>query len=435
VVRMGRNRWLTVGAVLAVLVAGGVTWLLVASGACGCTSPPRARQAVTCTTTVAPGMSASAIAGAVVAASDGSTICMRAGRYPDLTITGAEHGSYVTIRPVPGERVIVPSWEIRNSAFLRFVGLTSVSEGWRVTDEIHDMQWIDNYFTGNRGLVLGAAMAAKRLLIEDNTFEKIKIPNEDCRVAPGVGQGQAITMEYADGVTITHNKFKEVIWHYIQGGGGPGGAKVEYNLFEGPMVGRRAECTHLNVWQIFDGGENDTFSNNIVRGKPGRPAAVTPILFEHGVPAKDGPYPCSHLYTNIKLENNLFIDSAAAFVVQISNTDGLTYSRNTVVGGEYGVWLDRSDICGAGTDLTADRNIVVETQSVGAPQRFVLGECHGACGFDYNVSDDTTAGALGSTHHVVRWAPSWATTANGHAGFYIASGLPFSAGYDGTGGP
>jgi hypothetical protein len=186
------------------------------------------------------------------------------------------------------------------------------------------------------------------------------------------------------------------------------------------------------VWQIFKGSENDVFKSNVVRGEPGRPAAITPILFEHGVPNKTGPYPCTDAYTNIKLENNLFVYASAAYVVQIMNTSDLTYSHNTVVGGEYGTWLNRSDVCGPGEGLTAEHNIAVQTQSAGSPARFVLGECEGACSFEYNVSDDRTAALAGSQHNLTGWTPSWRSTGYGQPGYYVPVGLPFPAGYEGS---
>ena len=357
---------------------------------------------------------------------------MEEGVYPSIVVNGAEHASYVTVRPKGEAHVVASNWELVNSSYLRFEKLESNGYGFKARNTIDHVQWIDNKFTGYRGLVVGASVPAENVLVEGNTFENLKIANEECAIVPGQGEGQGITLEDAKGVIIKNNKFKTVVWHYIQGGED---TTVENNLFEGPLVGKRAECTHSNVWQIFKGSENDAFSNNIVRGEPGHPAAITPILFEHGVPEKEGPYPCSDAYTNIRLENNLFLYASAAYVIQVMDTVNLTYSHNTVVGGEYGTWLDRSDVCGPGKNLTAEHNIAVQTQSAGSPARFVIGECTGICKFDYNVSDDETAASAGSTHNLTNWTPSWQSTTYGHPGYYKPTALPLPAGYENTIGP
>ncbi|HWY89916.1 MAG TPA: hypothetical protein VNY31_04530, partial [Solirubrobacteraceae bacterium] len=132
------------------------------------------------------------------------------------------------------------------------------------------------------------------------------------------------------------------------------------------------------------------------------------------------------------ITNNLFIDSAASYVAEIFTTTNLTYSHNTVVGGQYGTFLDRSETCGPGTNLTAEHNIAVGTEN---GYRFIVGRCTGSCHFKYNVSDDATASTANSKHHLTDWAPSWESTTYLHAGYYIPTGLPFTAGYEGEGGP
>ncbi len=76
-----------------------------------------------CTTTVTPAMSASAIAGAIVSANDGGTVCLAGGSYPFIHVVGAVHKAYVTVRPVAGATATVEGMEVANSSFLRFEGL------------------------------------------------------------------------------------------------------------------------------------------------------------------------------------------------------------------------------------------------------------------------------------------------------------------------
>src|SRR5205085_7106635 len=147
-------------------------------------------------------------------------------------------------------------------------------------------------------------------------FRNLDWPGDPGCTSPGYAGGQGVTNYYGDGITVAHNTFKENSWHYIQGGGGTLGMVVDHNLFEGPIPALHAACTHLNVWQIWAGGQNDTFTNNITRGEPGKPAAVTPIMFETG----PGGGTCTDAMSNTRLENNLFVYSSTAYAVQILTT-------------------------------------------------------------------------------------------------------------------
>jgi hypothetical protein len=161
-------------------------------------------------------------------------------------------------------------------------------------------------------------------------------------------------------------------------------------------------------------------------------------MFETG----PGGGTCSDAMSNTTITNNLFLYSSTGYVVDALTTTNLVYSHNTTVGGEYGTWLDRSDSCGAGTNMTAEHNIAVKTESKGSPQRFVLGACTGTCKFDYNISDDTTANQMGSTHYKTGWVPAWTTTTwnpetepSAPAGYYQPVSPPLAAGYEGSTGP
>jgi len=142
---------------------------------------------------------------------------------------------------------------------------------------------------------------------------------------------------------------------------------------------------------------------------------------------------------NTVIENNLFVNAATSYELQIYTTATATIRNNTVVGSEWGTAL-LTEICGAGSNYTMTHNIDVEDQGNGNDLNF--GACTGTCSFDYNVSEDSSAGESGSTHHVTGWAPKWTTSTWNPltqpappAGFYIPVGLSIEAGYLGGGGP
>jgi hypothetical protein len=191
-------------------------------------------------------------------------------------------------------------------------------------------------------------------------------------------------------------------------------------------------CSHLNLWQIWGGGENDTFKNNIALGEGGQEAATDGVIFENGA----GSVECATKMKNSVIENNLFVNAATSYELQIYTTEGATIKNNTVVGSEYGTAL-LTEHCGAGSNYTMTHNIDVEDKGPGPELSF--GECSEACLFDYNVSQDISAS---STYSVVDWAPKWLTTSWDSAseptppsGFYVPTGLSIEAGYTGGGGP
>ena len=433
---MSHSRWTVLGIGLALAATAIVVIVVGALTA----SEPSVRRGVACTTTVTPSTSASTIASTIVSAAGGSTICMAAGSYPALTVSGATHSGYVTLRPAPGATPTVAGMKVSGSSFLRIEGLR-MSEGINAQDLTsavsHDLQFIDDTFENTvYGIVIyGDTAPITHVLIEGDYFHHIDFPGT-CASGAGYAGGQGVSNFYGDGITIAHNTFKEISWHFIQGGGGKLGMTVAHNLFEGPIPPAHLQCTHLDVWQIWTGGSNDTFTDNIVRGEPGKPAAIIPLIFETGAGGRE----CSRALRNTTIANNLFVDSSASYIAEIYTTTNLLYSHNTAVGGQYGTLLDRSDTCGPGRNLTAEHNIAVDTEH---GYRFILGGCTGACSFDYNVSDDTTADTASFTaadtpvsrHHLTDWTPSWESTAYPHAGYYVPTGLPFAAGYEGGGGP
>jgi hypothetical protein len=405
------------------------------------TVPVVAASGGSCTTTVTPSTGVGTIASDIVSAANGATICLASGSYPALDVAGAAHTAYVTVRPAVGATASVAGMEVADSSFLRFEGL-HMSEGFNMRDAStsasHDYQFIENTFENDAyGIVLyGGSGPISKVLIERNYMRNVDFPGESCS-KPTYAGGQAVTLFNAEGVTIVDNTFKEVSWHYIQGGSqGPEGVTVEHNLFEGPIQADRLACTHLNVWQIWDGGEDDVFRDNVVRGEPGHPAAITPVLFE----TETSSGTCTGTMSNSTVSNNLFVDDAAAYSIQVMTTRGLTVTHNTVVGSNYGTIVYNEEGCPSGSDYDVANNIDVANN---AGSDMSLGGCEGACTFEYNVSEDSSVERAPETHHFLTdWTPTWITTswnpateATPPAGYYIPTGLPFAAGYEGDVGP
>jgi hypothetical protein len=435
------RKLLTAG--LFAVAAGALGGILIGTGG----PAAKARRTARCDATLSAAGSEAALAQAIVAAPDGTTICMRSGSYPPVRLRGAAHRAYVTVRPAPGASVSIAGMEVKNSSFLRFEGLR-MTAGFNMRDTSagasHDYQFLGDTFENDvYGIVLyGGSAPIKNVLIEGNSVRNIDFPGTSCRSpGPGYAGGQAVTLYYAEGVTVAHNLFKEVSWHYIQGGGaGPAGVRVEHNLFEGPIQADRVACTHLNVWQIWQGGVNDTFSNNVVLGEAGRPAAITSILFETGSAGAT----CADSMSGTAISNNLFVDDAAAYSVQVMSTRNLTFTHNTVVGSTYGTLVYKGRACPGGSGYRIAYNVDVQNRgNASRSPDMSLGACQASCTFDHNVSGDASAaGTPGARHSVVYWSPKWRRTSwnplaqrSPPAGYYAPKGLRFAAGYErGAGG-
>ena len=416
-------------------------WLILGGGPA---KQPQPRSAG-CTVTLGTEAGAAAVAAALVSAADGASICLQSGDYPPVRIAGATHSAYVTVRPAPGAVVSIAGVEVADSSFLRFQGL-HMSEGFNMRDVpsragSHDYQFVGDIFDRPLyGIVLlGGATPIKHVLIEGNRMIGVHLqrPEANGVCDAGYSQGQDVTIERAQGVKIVENVFDEADWHYIQGGSmGPEGVDVERNLFEGHV---RLPCSHLNLWQIYAGGENDTFKHNLAigegrgeRGGRSEEAATDGLIFQNG----PGSTECSTKMKNTVIEDNLFVDAANSYELQIYTTNRARIKNNTVVGSKWGTAF-LTEHCGAGRDYRMTSNIDVEDQGTGGDFRF--GDCKGACLFDENVSQDGSAALYGASRSVTGWSPSWTSTSwdpradpVAPAGFYRATGLPFQAGYQGA---
>ena len=373
-----------------------------------------------------------------------------------LSPGGNNPDGYVTLQPAPGANVTVAGITSHSSpglSYLRVQGLNLTTSGFMMYSDGHDLQFInDNITNADYGVVLrGITTPITNVLVQGNTMQNIDVPGGCNHPQPAPSGGaQGVTIDNADGVTIRDNTFKSIGWHYIQGGGGALGVTVDGNIFEGPALADDVACAHLNVWQIWSGGSNDTFENNIVWAAPGMYTDGNALMFETG----PGGGNCADSMTNTVVNNNLIIGDTS-FAMQIGTTKNLTVTNNTVVGSQYGVLLDRSDTCGPGSNATITHNISVANSDYygyGFSPNLNEGGCTGTCIFDYNVTSDTSANSLGSTHYFtdcksnlnhpicLTWQPAWQTTEwNGAvgtqppAGYYQPVGLPFAAGWQPNG--
>jgi hypothetical protein len=129
------------------------------------------------------------------------------------------------------------------------------------------------------------------------------------------------------------------------------------------------------------------------------------------------------MFHNVVVENNLFDHDSRGYTCQILQSQGLVFRNNTIVGSHWGcIFRDLPAPAGSnqpGSGYEVDHNIFVGTKEGGAIATEGRAGSWGT--YDYNVSDD---GSAGGAHSVRNWTPTWSETTN-----YIPSGLPLAAGY------
>lgn len=377
--------------------------------------------------------SADDIAQAIGSAHNGDAICLGTGSYPAIDVSHVQHTSYVTVEPAPGATVAVDGVQTDSDTFLRFQGL-NLTAGVNMIGPgaaSHDLQFVDNNVghTTYGFVINGTDAPIRNVLIEGNAIHDLDFSGPSA----GYAGGQGITVYFGADIVVSDNRFWANSWHYIQCGTCDD-MVVDHNMFTGPS--NMHAGAHLNVWQIWAGSADDSFSNNEVIGSPDAPIAAGAILWESG----PGGATLSDGYTHMTISNNLFVDEDSATTVDVAGATGLTVTNNTIVGSTFGLLIRGRCTCAAGLDTPGtgyniSNNIVVRDASDGARFRVFCPDS-GFCG-DGNVSDDDSARTAfpGSLHSVTNWIPRWTSTAwspgNGEpsSGFYRPVGLPSSVGY------
>jgi hypothetical protein len=177
---------------------------------------------------------------------------------------------------------------------------------------------------------------------------------------------------------------------------------VDHNTFLGPsLLGDHED--HQDLWQIFGGGRDIRFTNNVAR----HTGTQESLLFQEGA------------FRKVVVENNLFDHDSRGYTCQIYQSDGLVFRRNTVVGSRWGCLFRDLAEAPPGSRYRVERNVFAETSD--APDVSAEGRAGGWGVYDYNVSSD---GSAWGPHSLRRWKPAWVNTTG-----YQPLRLPFAAGY------
>jgi hypothetical protein len=352
---------------------------------------------VDCTTSLSPGAD---VANAVESAAGGAVICLEAGSYGRISISDAHKSPPVTVRSGSSGRATVNGISLTDPVGLRFMAL-DITSGTTVTPSGSNLQFIGNDITGVAGIYLFGDYRIDRLisdvLIEGNNIHDLDyVGNQDTGFGYGIeGVGEIRNM------IIHDNTIKSPASDYIQSAT-PINWVVDHNTFLGPsLLGDHED--HQDLWQIFGGGEDITFTNNVARNTETQES----LLFQEGA------------FSNVDIENNLFDHDSRGYTCQLYQSAGMVFRNNTVVGSHWGCLFRDLASSPAGSGYEVDHNVFAETEaSVDVSEEGRAGDWGT---YDYNVSSDNSAEGV---HSVRNWSPSWMDTIG-----YGPLGLPFAAGY------
>jgi hypothetical protein len=182
----------------------------------------------------------------------------------------------------------------------------------------------------------------------------------------------------------------------------PNDFTVDGNTFLGPsLLGSHQD--HQDLWQIFGGGRNIRFTNNVARNTETQES----LLFQEGA------------FSDVVIENNLFDHDSRGYTCQLYQSSGLVFRDNTIVDSHWGCLFRDLESSAVGSGYLVDHNVFTDTEA--SVDVSTEGRADEWGTYDYNVSSD---GSASGAHSVRNWTPSWVDPTS-----YVPVGLPFTAGY------
>jgi hypothetical protein len=340
------------------------------------------------------------VVGAIESAPGGAVVCLQGGSYPRISLDGVHKSPPVTLRSGDEGRASVGGIALTDPGGLQFAAL-DITGGITATPSGSDIAFLDDDITGVAGIYLFGDYRIGKLIegvrIEGNTIHDI-----DYGGTQQTGYGYGIEgVGEVRGVTIHDNTIKSTASDYIQSAT-PISWVVDGNTFLGPSLLADHE-DHQDLWQIFGGGEDVTFTDNVARNTETQES----LLFQEGE------------FADVAVENNLFDHDSRGYTCQIYQSAGLVFRDNTIVGSHWGCLFRDLAASAPGSGYEIDHNLFVGTEANSDVS--TEGRAAGWGVYDYNVSSD---GSADGPHSVRDWQPSWADLLD-----YQPLGLPFTAGY------
>jgi hypothetical protein len=355
-------------------------------------------EAPNCTQTLSPGAN---LSNALAAASGGAVICLDGGSW-SFDLSGVDKSSAVTVRSADGNTASLGYSLIDRSGNLRFEGLRFTG-GVEMIGSTDHVEFRDNEFTGEFGIRANGEGASAGTEVTDVLIDGNDIHDIDYNGSQGSAGGYGIiAVNGVERFTIAGNTIQSVAADYIQSAS-PVDFSVLGNTFLGPTLVDGHPQEHQDLWQIFGGGDDIAFVDNVARNT----GTHESLLFQEG-----------H-FSNVVIENNLFDHDSRGYTCQLYQSTGLVFRDNTIVGSHWGCLFRDLATAEPGSGYEVDHNVFAATEA--EVDVSTEGRAKNWGTYDYNVSSD---GSASGAHSVRNWSPAWTDTVD-----YSPVGLPFVAGY------
>ncbi|HXS32663.1 MAG TPA: hypothetical protein VN758_02675 [Solirubrobacterales bacterium] len=379
------------------------TFAVKATDAAGNTDASPAGRAWTvesgsCTQTLSPGTNLSS---AISAAPAGTVICLDGGSW-SFNLSSVSKSDYVTVQSNGDQLASLGYSILNNSSFLRFRDL-KFTGGAEMIGASNHIEFLDSEFTGPFGIRANGDEASRGTNVTDVLIDGNYLHDLDYTGSQGPADGYGITaVNGVERFTIADNTIKSVAADYLQSAS-PIDFIVTRNTLLGPSLVGAHPQEHQDLWQIFGGGTNITYSNNVARNT----GTHESLLFQEGA------------FSNVVIENNLFDHDSRGYTCQLYQSSGMVFRNNTVVGSHWGCLFRDLASSVAGSGYQVDHNVFANTEA--SVDVSTEGRAGSWGTYDYNVSSD---GSASGSHSVRNWSPSWSDTNS-----YTPFGLPFEAGF------
>jgi len=308
----------------------------------------------------------------------------------------------VTVKPAAGAAPTLGYSMLNQATNLRFQEL-KFTGGIEALGPASTLQFVDNEFIGPFGFHANGQAQSNGTQVTDVLFDGNNMHNLDYTGNQGTANGYGITASNgAARFTITNNTIKSPASDYIQSAT-PVHWVVDHNTFLGPsLLGDHED--HQDLWQIFGGGRDIVFTNNVAR----RTGTQESLLFQEGA------------FHKVVVKNNLFDHDSRGYTCQIYQSSGLVFAHDTIVGSRWGCLFRDEASSPPGSGYRIENNVFADTSEGGDVSTEGRAGSWGT--YDFNVSSDSSASGR---HSLRRWSPRWSGTAT-----YAPLGLPFAAGYE-----
>jgi hypothetical protein len=304
------------------------------------------------------------LASAISGAAAGTTICLNNGNYGNVTLSGINKSSPVTIQSTNGTGATMNVTSLASSNGITFKNLTISGLMWSGNANTN-IKVLNNTFTGQMYIYGNDNGSPQKNIIDGNTFDGITVC-ANCR------EGR-LSIYGGNDLVVSNNHFggagesDGIQW------GGYGGTVGPGNVFEGLIQGSYSR--HIDSIQMYGEVDHQTVTGNYFTND-----TVYIGAYDRG--------------TNITITNNVF--GVGNGQIQLLGIVGGTFAHNTIKS-SFGVWQGAKNGDPTTKNITYNNNLLigVSISDGGGDQH----GCASGCTYDHNLF--SSSGNARGTNNII----------------------------------